>query len=344
MATQPPLDRSTIPLFGRCALEEGHLDEEQVASLLKEPLDTTGDDGSVTFANLCLKKKLLTPVLVQNILLVQNYRELRMEDEGMASIAVQRGLADEEVVRFALESQSKEFVAERKLPRRLCHVLIEAEVLTEQDAALLQAEWARARKVASAKAPPPRPVPAALPAYTPPPPPARTLGWLIVEFGDAIGRRIPIGEESVIGRFPSGSVPLHDPRISRHHVRIEIAPGTEIAFVTDLGSKNGTFLNQEKLLGRQPLKSGDLIRLGMSVLRYKSASEALSGQHPQAKEPAPAAAATPATPKPAASPAPPPADAATRTGSPATEPLPGSPGNDPPEFTEGRDITLPLIG
>jgi len=330
----PPIDPSSIPLFGRCALEEGHLDEEQIATLLKEPLDTTGDDGSVTFANLCLKKKLLTPVLVQNLLLVQNYRELRMEDEGMASIAVQRGLADEEVVRFALESQSKEFVAERKLPRRLCHILIEAEVLTSQDAALLQAEWARARKQAADRAPAPHPAHVDPPAYKPPPPPARILGWLIVEFGDEIGRRIPIGENSVLGRFPSGNVPIHDPRISRQHVRIEINPKTDIAFVTDLGSKNGTFHNRSRLTERMPLKSGDLIRLGMSVLRYKAADEDLTGKVPQVKE-APAAA-EPATSTPAKGPAAPRASA--------------QPAKPPPPATETRtapmagDISFPLIG
>jgi hypothetical protein len=338
-----PIDPNSIPLFGRCALDEGHLTEDQIVPLLAEPLDTTQDDGSVTFANLCLKKKLLTPVQVQNLLLIQSYRELRIEDEDLATIAVQRGLADEEVVRFALESQSKEFVSERKLPRRLGDILIEAEVLSDQDLAMLNAELTRARQRAAARSRAPRPAPAAPPAYVPPPPPAQILGWLVVEFGDEIGRRIPIGENSVLGRFPSGDVPIHDPRISRQHVRIEIAPGTDIAFITDLGSKNGTFVNREKLTGRIPLKSGDLIRLGMSVVRYKSADEAPSVNNLPAASPA-ASAPPPAPPKPGPPAVKPPPDAATQTGGPAPAPPPRKSGTDPLEFTDGRDITLPLIG
>lgn len=59
---------------------------------------------------------------------------------------------------------------------------------------------------------------------------------------------------------------LEDPFASSRHARIE-RQGT-VVVLEDLGSTNGTFLNEEPLRGPQPLHHGDRIRIGDSEFCY----------------------------------------------------------------------------
>jgi FHA domain len=59
---------------------------------------------------------------------------------------------------------------------------------------------------------------------------------------------------------------LEDPFASTRHARIE-RQGS-VLVVEDLGSTNGTLLNEEPLTGPQPLHHGDRIRIGDSELTY----------------------------------------------------------------------------
>jgi hypothetical protein len=59
---------------------------------------------------------------------------------------------------------------------------------------------------------------------------------------------------------------LEDPFASTRHVRIE-RQGSMLV-IEDLGSTNGTLLNEEPLAGPQPLHHGDRIRIGDSELTY----------------------------------------------------------------------------
>ena len=61
-------------------------------------------------------------------------------------------------------------------------------------------------------------------------------------------------------------VRLEDPFASTRHARIE-HQGSVIV-LEDLGSTNGTYLNEEPLTGPQPLHHGDRIRIGDSVMTY----------------------------------------------------------------------------
>jgi hypothetical protein len=57
-------------------------------------------------------------------------------------------------------------------------------------------------------------------------------------------------------------IPLDDPFASSRHARIA-AEGT-VVVIEDLGSTNGTYLNDEALTGPRPLRPGDRIRIGDS--------------------------------------------------------------------------------
>ncbi len=83
--------------------------------------------------------------------------------------------------------------------------------------------------------------------------------------GRIVNHLVPAGEV-VLGR--AGAVPLlaEDEEASRKHARLFVDSEGYLN-VEDLGSANGTFLNEERLVGRRKLYSGDKVRLGRTVIR-----------------------------------------------------------------------------
>ena len=59
---------------------------------------------------------------------------------------------------------------------------------------------------------------------------------------------------------------LEDPFASSRHARISCQG--HVAVIEDLGSTNGTYLNDHPLTGPQPLHEGDTIRIGDSEFSY----------------------------------------------------------------------------
>jgi hypothetical protein len=59
---------------------------------------------------------------------------------------------------------------------------------------------------------------------------------------------------------------LEDPFASSRHARITLQG--HVVVIEDLGSTNGTYLNEEPLTGPQPLYPGDRIRIGDSEFSY----------------------------------------------------------------------------
>lgn len=73
--------------------------------------------------------------------------------------------------------------------------------------------------------------------------------------------------ELVIGRQPGVDIQLDDQTVSRRHAGLR--RGKENAYVlSDLDSKNGTFVNGKRVTCPLPLSDGDLLSLGSSCLRY----------------------------------------------------------------------------
>ena len=73
-----------------------------------------------------------------------------------------------------------------------------------------------------------------------------------------------------IGRVPGSDILMEDPQSSGHHA--EIRPVGPAYSVVDLGSKNGTYVNEQKLLPQvpRPLYSGDRIRIGTTHFTYQA--------------------------------------------------------------------------
>ena len=87
--------------------------------------------------------------------------------------------------------------------------------------------------------------------------------------------RLDAGEH-ILGRDPDVEIFLNQAGVSRRHARITIADG--LATIEDLGSKNGTFVQDQRLDGVRPLGNGDIIgigsaRLTISVLQAPGSTE-----------------------------------------------------------------------
>jgi hypothetical protein len=84
--------------------------------------------------------------------------------------------------------------------------------------------------------------------------------------GHQAGMAYDLLDSVTLGR---GDVEIHleDPFASSRHARI--TRQGQVVVVEDLGSTNGTYLNDEPLSGPQPLHSGDRIRIGDSEFIYQ---------------------------------------------------------------------------
>ncbi len=90
---------------------------------------------------------------------------------------------------------------------------------------------------------------------------------LLVVGGELNGSifNLPVGE-TVVGRNPDCSIPLDFHGISRRHFTVNVTE-SEVT-VTDLGSANGTYLNNHKLENPTVLKRSDVIKIGAVAMKY----------------------------------------------------------------------------
>lgn len=86
------------------------------------------------------------------------------------------------------------------------------------------------------------------------------------------GTMHPLLEEtSTIGRTAANAIALRDSSVSAKHASVVRTP--EGFVIEDLGSRNGTFVNGEKLTEKRFLVEGDLVRLGKVILTFNLAAD-----------------------------------------------------------------------
>jgi DNA-binding winged helix-turn-helix (wHTH) protein len=90
--------------------------------------------------------------------------------------------------------------------------------------------------------------------------------------GDRIYRLRP--GENLIGRGEDCAVMIDFTGVSRHHAKIHVSADRFV--LQDLGSKNGTWNNDERVKGSVELQDGDRIRLGAVSLTFRSIGRAVS--------------------------------------------------------------------
>jgi hypothetical protein len=81
------------------------------------------------------------------------------------------------------------------------------------------------------------------------------------------GAAYDLSEGAMLGRGDQADIRLEDTFASSQHARL--APHGEVMVLEDLGSTNGTYLNDEPLRGPQPLHAGDRIRIGDSLFTFE---------------------------------------------------------------------------
>ncbi|MEA2488587.1 MAG: hypothetical protein QOH21_379, partial [Acidobacteriota bacterium] len=77
--------------------------------------------------------------------------------------------------------------------------------------------------------------------------------------------------EYTIGRAPENAITIPDGSVSSKHARI--VRGESGFVLEDLQSRNGTFVNGEKVTDPRALSDGDILRLGKVLLTFNVASE-----------------------------------------------------------------------
>lgn len=84
---------------------------------------------------------------------------------------------------------------------------------------------------------------------------------LIVKEGPSAGHRVEVTSETVLGRADSELL-QHDTEVSGRHAVVR--PGLGGLEVEDLGSSNGTFVNEQRIEDTTSLNAGDVLRLGQT--------------------------------------------------------------------------------
>ena len=109
----------------------------------------------------------------------------------------------------------------------------------------------------------------AQPAVGPAPTPAGAdAAQLVMLQKGKPGRVFELSKDRVIiGRLPESDVSVPDPGVSRRHAEVRRQDGRYV--VTDLGSTNGTMVN-EAPVGERVLEDGDRITIGRTVLEFRS--------------------------------------------------------------------------
>lgn len=70
----------------------------------------------------------------------------------------------------------------------------------------------------------------------------------------------------LVGRLPDNHLSLNHGSVSRRHARISVTNRGVV--LEDMGSQNGTTINGTPLKGVQPIRPGDVLRIGHVPLYY----------------------------------------------------------------------------
>lgn len=105
---------------------------------------------------------------------------------------------------------------------------------------------------------------------------------LVVLAGAKKGAAVPIKKNSfIIGRSKEASLRAGSEAISRKHcVLKQTESGTT---VQDLGSRNGTYVNDEKIDGVRKLENGDRLKVGPLEFRFESEAQVKQAKAPKIK-------------------------------------------------------------
>ncbi|MEK6222336.1 MAG: FHA domain-containing protein [Chloroflexota bacterium] len=96
---------------------------------------------------------------------------------------------------------------------------------------------------------------------------------LVMSSGPNPGKTFALStNEAIVGRDVKNEVVINDSEISRQHFRLILQGNSYV--IEDMGSTNGTYVNDTKVVGQVALKMGDVIRAGDNeVVVYEIAAD-----------------------------------------------------------------------
>jgi FHA domain-containing protein/regulatory LuxR family protein len=123
------------------------------------------------------------------------------------------------------------------------------------------------------------------------------LPFLVLRDGGGAQRIVAIetgAGELWVGRGEAADVRLEwDEEVSALHAQIEVVRG-ECTLLDDGLSRNGSYVNEERVHGRRHLRDGDTVRFGRTAVLYRRPGDSIPEATAIAAEAAPAAAISPA--------------------------------------------------
>lgn len=98
---------------------------------------------------------------------------------------------------------------------------------------------------------------------------------------DVVVNKFELDKGSIsIGRHPDNDIIIDDISVSGHHAILDIKnckymDGLLEFYLTDCGSKNGTFVNEISVKEKTVLKSGDVIRIAWNKFKLLDDSDSM---------------------------------------------------------------------
>ncbi|MBI3017007.1 MAG: FHA domain-containing protein, partial [Deltaproteobacteria bacterium] len=90
---------------------------------------------------------------------------------------------------------------------------------------------------------------------------------LVLIEGRPLGRKFPLLPPKVsLGRGKKADLSIDDQSVSQLHSEVVIK--NQQVFISDLGSTNGTFVNDVRISGATLLKEGDSVRIGTTIFKF----------------------------------------------------------------------------
>lgn len=87
---------------------------------------------------------------------------------------------------------------------------------------------------------------------------------LVMQTGPNPGKVFALSKNQIVmGRDIECDISINDVEVSRNHTRLIL--GSDTYSVEDMGSTNGTYVNEEKISGQQTLNGNDVVRMGDNV-------------------------------------------------------------------------------
>ena len=101
---------------------------------------------------------------------------------------------------------------------------------------------------------------------------------LVVIHGEDLGKKHDLeAEVTLIGRSSKADIQVDQDSVSRHHAKLTSERGR--VTVEDLGSTNGTIVNDEHIDAPARLRNGDLIKIGRTIFKFIASNNIEAAYH-----------------------------------------------------------------